>query len=126
MWSGAASARRYTAQGDFTFGGPKSSANAPPTIKSNVLCLPFSRCAQTDATVTDFLMWGDLRPNGSLIFDYATVPIVFVSLRNDTLRLNSVAGSTPVVKTENITSWVWVTDPSLSKYLCFPTCCEVH
>jgi hypothetical protein len=129
MWSAFAST---TLHEGFTFGGPKSSRGARPTVESmfvSPVLFSFLVGSHRLLTVADFLMWGDLSPlpNPS-VFDYATVPIVYVSLRNDTLHFNTNAGfAPPVVKTEHITNWVWVADPSLSKFPCSSTCCcEVH
>lgn len=66
-------------------------------------------------TVNDILAWSSTVPPNDTYYEYATVGMTYISLRNDSLRLNSSDNfAPPFVYTTNITNWAWVEDPSLS------------
>lgn len=105
-----------SAAGDFLFGGPKATADTPMTIECS-LC--YTDCELKLKLVLfivkDVLVMANANINGTA-YSWGTTGLAFLSLHNDTLRLDpSLNFEPPVLITANITNWVWVNNGSLCK-----------
>lgn len=118
-WSASGYVRRQSSSDDYILGGPILRNGAPPTTQSE--SYPPGdlgvRIMLISGTVQDFLVWADITPNVT-VYEYSTMAFVYVSLRNDTLRLDPTLNfALPRVQTVNISDWVWDSDPSQSELL---------